>query len=146
MRIWSSTHVHSGDFADAFIQSVLQPPLLSLTHRRWSQPRRATASSSAAVRGRRLAQGHLNTQLGGAGDRTSDLPVTSQPALPPVQLPSHLSYFTLFWNIFFYSIYFFLVYSIFSSDLVIKFISLLFFLLLTVCLISTCETLSKTFL
>ncbi|CAL8397602.1 unnamed protein product [Arctogadus glacialis] len=25
----------------------------------------------------------LDTELGGAGDRTSDLPVTSQPALPP---------------------------------------------------------------
>ena len=32
---------------------------------------------------RRLAQGNLNTQLAGAGDRISNLPVTSQPALPP---------------------------------------------------------------
>ena len=32
---------------------------------------------------RRLAQAHLDTQLGGAGDRTSNLPVTSQPTLPP---------------------------------------------------------------
>ena len=32
---------------------------------------------------RRLAQGHLAARLGGAGDRTSDLPVTSRPALPP---------------------------------------------------------------
>ena len=31
----------------------------------------------------RLAQGHLGTQLGGAGARTSNLPVTSQPALNP---------------------------------------------------------------
>ena len=46
-------------------------------------PRKATASSPGAVRVRRLAQGHLNTQLGGAGDRTSDLLVTSQRALPP---------------------------------------------------------------
>ena len=30
-----------------------------------------------------LAQGHLDTQLGGSMDRTSDLAVTSQPALPP---------------------------------------------------------------
>ena len=30
-----------------------------------------------------LAQGHLDTQLGGAGDRTSNLPVNSQPTLPP---------------------------------------------------------------
>ena len=39
-----------------------------LTHRRRSQPCKATASSSGAVRVRCLAQGHLNTQLGGAGD------------------------------------------------------------------------------
>ena len=32
---------------------------------------------------------HLDTQLGGAGDRTSNLPVTSPPALPP-ELLSHL--------------------------------------------------------
>ena len=43
-----------------------------------SQPCKA----SGAVSGRRLAQEHLNTQLGGAGDQTSNLPVTSQPALP----------------------------------------------------------------
>ena len=55
----------------------------TFTHRRRSQPRRATASWSGAVRVRRLAQGHLHTQLGGAGDRTGDLPVTSRPALPP---------------------------------------------------------------
>ena len=38
---------------------------------------------SGAVRMRRLAQGHLHTQLGGAGDQTSNLPVSSHPALPP---------------------------------------------------------------
>ena len=32
---------------------------------------------------RRLAQAHLDTQLGGAGDQTSNLPVTSQPTLTP---------------------------------------------------------------
>ena len=41
-----------------------------------------TASSSGAVRARRLAQGHLNA-LGGSRNRTIYLPVTSQPALPP---------------------------------------------------------------
>ena len=35
------------------------------------------------LRVRCLAQGHLDTQLGGAWDRTSDLSVTTQPALPP---------------------------------------------------------------
>ena len=59
----------------------------SFTHRRWSQPRRATASLSGAVRMRCLAQGHLDTQLGGAGDPTSNLPVNSQPTLPPEVLP-----------------------------------------------------------
>ena len=49
------------------------------THRRLSQPRRATVSSSGAIRVRRLAQGHHDTWLGGAGDRTSDLAITSQP-------------------------------------------------------------------
>ena len=38
---------------------------------------------SGAVRMRRLAQGHLHTQLGGAGDQTGKLQVTTQPALPP---------------------------------------------------------------
>ena len=32
---------------------------------------------------RRLAQGHLDTRLRGARDRTSNLPFKSQPALPP---------------------------------------------------------------
>ena len=35
-----------------------------------------------AVRVRRLAQGHLDTPLGGAGDQTSNLPGTSQYAAP----------------------------------------------------------------
>ena len=46
----------------------------------------ATARSSGAVRVRRLAQGHLGNELGGAGDQTSNLPVSSQPALPPEPL------------------------------------------------------------
>jgi hypothetical protein len=61
----------------------IHPFTHTFTHRRRSLPRRATASSSGAVRVRRLAQGHLDTQLGGAGDRTSNLPVTGQPAVPP---------------------------------------------------------------
>ena len=40
-------------------------------------------SWSGAVRVRRLALGHLETPLGGAGDPTSNLQVTSRPALPP---------------------------------------------------------------
>ena len=55
----------------------------TFTHRRLSQPRAATASSSGAVRVRCLAQGHLDSQLGAAGDRTNNLPVTGQPTLPP---------------------------------------------------------------
>ena len=39
-------------------------------------------SDSQLVRVRCLAQGHHDT-LGGAGDRTSNPPITSQPALPP---------------------------------------------------------------
>ena len=36
---------------------------------------------------RALPLGHLDTPQGGAGDRTSNLAVTSQPALPPELLP-----------------------------------------------------------
>ena len=45
-----------------------------------SLARRQPARREQCVR--RLAQGHLDT-LGGAGDRTSDLPDTRQLALPP---------------------------------------------------------------
>ena len=55
----------------------------TFTHRRRCQPCRATASSSGAVRVRCHAQGYIDTQLGRAGEQTSNLPVTSQPALPP---------------------------------------------------------------
>jgi hypothetical protein len=75
-------HLHLVDFADAFIQSDLQPFIHTFTHQRRKQPRRSKASSSEAVRVSRLAQGHLNTQLG-AEDRTSHLLVTSQPILLP---------------------------------------------------------------
>ena len=53
-------------------------------------PRKTTASSSGAVRVRGLAQGHLDTQLAGAGDRTSNLAVTNRTALPPELLPPHV--------------------------------------------------------
>ena len=57
-----------GHLADAFIQSDLYRLIHTLTHQRQSQPCKATASSSGAVRVKCLAQGHINTQLGGAGD------------------------------------------------------------------------------
>ena len=53
------------------------------SHRRRSQTFKVTACWSGAVRVMCLAQGHLDTQLGGAGEWTRHLPVTSQPALPP---------------------------------------------------------------
>ena len=81
----ASSQVHSRPLADAFIESDLQRLIHTLTHRRRRQPRRATASWSGAVRVSCLAQGHLETRLGGAGDRTSDLLVTSRHALPPEQ-------------------------------------------------------------
>ena len=70
----------------------IHPFMHTFTNRRWSQPRRATASSSGAiVRVRRLAQGHQDTrQLGGAGNRTSNLTVTSQPALKPSDTYTYL--------------------------------------------------------
>ena len=41
--------LHLGDFADAFIQSDLQPFIHTFTHLRRSQPHQATASRSGAV-------------------------------------------------------------------------------------------------
>ena len=67
-----------GHLADAFIQSDLHRLIHTLTHWRQSQPCKATASSSGAVMVKCLAQGHINTQLGGAGDRTSNLSVPRQ--------------------------------------------------------------------
>jgi hypothetical protein len=69
--IWSSS--------DFFWTSQQKPPFgtygriyfctplihMEFTHRRQSQPRRATASSSGAVRLRFLTQGHLDTQPSG---------------------------------------------------------------------------------
>ena len=70
-------HLHLGDLADTFIQTDLQRFLHTFTHQRRCQPCKATASSSGAVRVRCLAQGHLDTRRGWAGDWTS------KPALPP---------------------------------------------------------------
>ena len=74
------THIHP------FTHRHIHPFMYTSTHRRRSRPCKVTASSSGALRVRCLARGHLNTRLGGAGDRTSILPVTSQPGLPP-ELP-----------------------------------------------------------
>jgi hypothetical protein len=85
-------HLYLGDFVNAFIQSDLELFIQTFTHRRRSQPREGTASWSGAVRGRRLAQGHLSKHshprhtLEGAWDRASNPPVTRQPP------PSLLSY------------------------------------------------------
>ena len=76
--------IYTALFSKCFtILPKIHPFMHTFTHRRRSQPRKETASSSGAVRARRLAQGHLDTQLGGAGDRTSDLRVTNQSALRP---------------------------------------------------------------
>ena len=58
-----------GHLADALIQSDLHRLIHTLTHR----PCKATASSSGAVRVECLAQGLINTQLGGAGDPWASL-------------------------------------------------------------------------
>ena len=66
----------------------------TFTHQWRCQPRKVPASSSGAVRVRCRAQGHLNT-LGGAGDQTRNLPVTSQPerhATPPHNEESTIKY------------------------------------------------------
>ena len=78
------------------ISPQILPFIHTFTHRRWCQPRKVPASSSGAVRVRCLAHGYLDTQLGGAGDRTSNRAVTSQPALPPELLPRGcLTFFAL---------------------------------------------------
>ena len=61
-------------------------PIHGFTKRRRCQPCKATARSPGAVRVRCLAQGHLDTQLGGAGIELATFQVdlvTSQPTLPP---------------------------------------------------------------
>ena len=42
------------------------------------------------MRVRRIAPGHLHTPLGGAGDQTGDLLVTSQSTQPPELLSSQM--------------------------------------------------------
>ena len=76
-------HLQLGNLADTFIQSHLQRLIQTFTHGWQSQPCRTTGSWSGAVRVRCPAQGHRHTQIGGAGDRTINLTVTIQPALPP---------------------------------------------------------------
>ena len=84
--------VNAVNLRSTFLTSVTQSALMfelpnihpfmhTFTHRWRCQARRVTASSSGAVRGSCLAQGHVNTQLGGAGDQTRNPLVTSQPAL-----------------------------------------------------------------
>ena len=55
------------------------------------QPCKATASSSGTVRVKCLAQGHLDIQVGGSRNWTSNLSVTSQSSLPPELPPTSLS-------------------------------------------------------
>ena len=73
-----SAFLTSGHSKRLTILPHIHPFIHTFTHRPRSQPRKATASSSGAVKVRCLAQGHLDTlALGRAGDRTSNLPVTS---------------------------------------------------------------------
>ena len=53
----------------------------------WEQHMRQVVAVLQSLR--QAGQGHHDTQLGGAGDRTSNLEVTSQPALPPELMPPH---------------------------------------------------------
>ena len=51
----------------------------SLSH---PTPTHCLLSHQGAIR-QRLAQGHINMRIGGAGDRTTDLMISGWPALPP---------------------------------------------------------------
>ena len=92
-RISNGPHWYS-----TFIESALQYWLTfthSCTHLHidsWVKHTGHTqiVNSSGAIRVRRLAQWHHDTQLGRARDRTSNLAVTSQPGLPP-ELMLHFS-------------------------------------------------------
>ena len=68
LYLWSAflTSGHSKSFT---ILLNIHPFMHIFTHRRRRQPRKATVSSSGAVRVRCLG----DTRLGGAGDRTNDL-------------------------------------------------------------------------
>ena len=78
-------HIYSALFptSDHSKSFTTLPHIHSFTHRRRCRPQKAAISSYGVGRVRFLPQEDLDTQLGGAGDRTSNLPVTSQPALPP---------------------------------------------------------------
>ena len=71
----------SKSYTIIFIYAFIQCDLHRLIHKPTLESTMATASSSGAVRVKGPAQGHINTQLGGAGDRTSNLSVTT--SLPP---------------------------------------------------------------
>ena len=60
----------------AFTLPNIHPSIHTFTHRRRCQPCKVGVGVS-------LVQGHLNTQLGGAGDQTGNLPVARQPFLVP---------------------------------------------------------------
>ena len=64
------------------------PYIHTFTHRLQSQPCKASASSSEAVRVQCLAQGHLDTR----SRRGSNLPVASQPAPPEPHSLLHILY------------------------------------------------------
>ena len=76
---------HSATWSqDRRLQELHQKNSLALR----CQPCKATASSSGTVRVRRLAQRLLDTR-GGAGDRTSNLPIASQPLFTSWDTATH---------------------------------------------------------
>ena len=83
----TARYLYSGHSKGFTISAHIHPFMHTFTHRRRrSQPRRATAQLVRSDQGEGVSlRGHLlHTRLGGgAGDRTSNLPVTSRPALPP---------------------------------------------------------------
>ena len=91
-RIVNGLHLYSDFLTSGHSKRFTTfPNIHPFTQRRWCRLRMATASSSVALRVRCHALGQLHTLLGGAGDRTSNLPVTSQPALPSEPHATRLS-------------------------------------------------------
>ena len=75
-RSWAWEHIGQAVIIANGMEWNFGPFMHTFTHRRRCQPYKATAGSSGVVRVRCLTQRHLDT-------RTSNLPVTSQPAVPP---------------------------------------------------------------
>ena len=73
ITLHTSKSIYTALLSKALSSVDIHPFIHTFTPRRRSEPLRVTASGSAAVRVRGLSQGHLLTQLGGAGIQPATL-------------------------------------------------------------------------